>query len=138
MIRRATIEDLPEILALGAEFLAASPSAWIPLSERDFAATVTHLIEGQGAIFLSDDGFIGGMLVPCYFNYAHIFASELFWFARKEGQQLREAFEAWGQDLGASAATASGLTDDRERAIRRVFGRAGYVPMEVGFMKRFI
>lgn len=137
MIRRATLEDMPAILRLGAEFLAASPSRWIPLDEADFAETVTQMIDGPGAIFLSDDGFIGGILVPCYFNRAHVFAAELFWFARQEGQALREAFEAWGRESGASAATASGLADDRERAVRRVFSRAGYETMEIGFMKRF-
>lgn len=136
MIRPATLDDMPTILALGAEFLAESPSKWIPLAEDDFAATCATLIEGAGAIFLSDDGFIGGVLVPCYFNHAYTFAAELFWFARKEGQELREAFEAWGRNMGAAAATGSGLANDRERAIRRVFSRAGYETMEIGFMKR--
>lgn len=136
MIRLATLDDMPEILRLGAEFLAASPSRWIPLNEADFSETARQMIEGAGVIYLSDDGFIGGIRVPCYFNYAHSFAAELFWFAREEGQALREAFEAWGRDIGASAATASGLADDRERAIRRVFSRAGYETMEIGFMKR--
>lgn len=138
MIRRATPADLAEIVSLGAEFLEASPSRWIPLNEADFAETASRLIDGAGAIFLSDDGFIGGITVPCYFNFAHSFAAELFWFARKEGQELREAFEAWGRERGATAATASGLADGREKAIRRVFRSAGYETMEIGFMKRFI
>lgn len=136
MIRRATLDDMPTILALGAEFLAASPSKWIPLDVDDFTTTATRLIDGAGVIFLSEDGFIGGVRVPCYFNYAYTFAAEIFWFARKEGQELREAFEAWGRDVGAAAATGSGLANDRERAIRRVFSRAGYETMEIGFMKR--
>lgn len=137
MIRRATLDDVTEILLLGREFLAASPSRWIPFDADDFAETVIAMIDGPGAIFLSEDGFIGGILVDCYFNRAYSFASELFWFARKDGQALREAFEAWGREAGAAAATASGLTDNREQAIRRVFRRAGYEAMEVGFMKRF-
>lgn len=136
MIRRATTDDLPEILALGAEFLAYSPHRWIPLDAEAFAAFATQLIEGAGAIFLSEDGFIGGALAPCYFNPAYAFAAELFWFARKDGRALREAFETWAREAGADAVTCSGLADDHEKAIRRVYARAGYEPSEVAFMKR--
>lgn len=138
MIRRATLDDVPEILRLGAEFLAYSPNRWIPLNVEHFAATVTQIIESAGAIFLSDDGFIGGVLVPCYFNRDYAFASELFWYARQEGQALRDAFEAWGREAGAAAGTASGLVDKHEKAIRRVYGHAGYEATEIGFMKRYI
>lgn len=136
MIRPATLDDMPTILALGAEFLAASPHCWIPLDAAAFEGFAKNLIEGAGAIFLSDDGFIGGVLAPCYFNPAYTFASELFWFARKEGQELRKAFEAWGRAAGVDAITCSGLADSHERAIRRIWSRAGYDATEVAFMKR--
>lgn len=137
MIRRAALTDIPEILPLAAEFLAYSPNRWIPLDEEAFSATLTQLIEGSGAVFLSDDGFIGGMMVPCYFNPAYVFAAELFWFARQEGQALRAAFQTWGQEHGAAASTASGLVDKHEQAIRRVYAHAGYEAVEIGFMKRY-
>lgn len=136
MIRRATVDDMPEIIRLGREFLAYSPHRWIPLDEEAFAQAMGGMIEGQGAVFLSDDGFIGGVLTPCYFNPAYSFAAELFWFARKEGQALRQAFEAWAREMGADAVTCSGLVDDHEKAIRRIWGRAGYEPSEIAFMKR--
>lgn len=135
MIRPATLDDMPTILALGAEFLAESPHRWVPFDPDAFSGFAAHMIE-HGAIFLSDDGFIGGMLVPCYFNPAFTFASELFWFARKEGRQLREAFEAWARAAGADAIAASGLVDDREAAVRRIWTRAGYAASEIAFMKR--
>lgn len=135
MIRRATLDDMPAILDLGAEFLAYSPHSWIPLDRDAFATFAAHMIE-HGAIFLSEDGFIGGLLSPAYFNPAYVFAAELFWFARKEGPQLRQAFEAWAREQGASAVTCSGLVDHHEAAIRRVYGRAGYEPSEIAFMKR--
>jgi hypothetical protein len=139
MIRKATLDDLPEIMRLGREFLAYSPHRWIALNEDDFAASVAQIIEGAGAIFLSDDGFIGGVLVPCYFNRAVAFLSELFWFARAEGQELLAAFEAWGREAAGGlevVSCTSGLVDERERAIRRVFARQGYVATEVAFQKR--
>lgn len=136
MIRKATDTDIPEILRLGAEFLAYSPYAWADLDEDAFATFAGHMID-NGAIFLSDDGMIGGILSPLYFNPAIVVAAELFWFARSEGQALRQALQAWAQERGAAAITCSGLVDKHEPAIRRVYTRAGYVPSEIAFMKRF-
>lgn len=137
MIRRATLDDLPEVVSLGREFLAYSPHNWIELDEEAFAQSASNMIAGPGAVFLSDDGFIGGVIVPCYFNPAVLMASELFWFARKEGPELLKAFEVWAKDAGASVVCTSGLVDGREKAIRRVFERQGYEASEIAFQKRF-
>jgi hypothetical protein len=137
MIRAATLDDMPEILRLGREFLAYSPNRWIPLDEDAFTATCEAIIAGAGAIFLSEDGFIGGVVTPCYFNPAFLFGSELFWFARVGGQELREAWEGFCRERGVAAQTASGLVDDREPAIRRAYRAAGYEATEIGFMKRY-
>lgn len=136
MIRTATKDDLPLIVDLAAEFLSYSPHAWMEIDREAFAEAAGRLIDGAGIIFLSDDGFIGGVLTACYFNPATTLASELFWFARKEGPELLAAFEAWARESGASAITTSGLADGHERAIRRVFARNGYVASEIAFTKR--
>lgn len=136
MIRRATHEDMPEILRLGAEFLAYSPYAWAELDAEAFSTFAGQMIE-NGAIFLSDDGMIGGILSPLYFNPSVVLAAELFWFARSEGPALRQALEAWAREQGAVGITCSGLVDRHEAAIRRVYSRAGYAPSEIAFMKRF-
>lgn len=135
MIRQATIEDVPRIVALGAEFLAECPYSWVPLDAEAFGAFAAGMIE-HGVIFLSDDGMIGGVISPFYFNPAVTMAAELFWWARSGGQELRQALEAWGRERGAQALTCSGLTGEREAAIRRVYARAGYHPAEVAFVKR--
>lgn len=135
MIRRATQDDLPRIVDLGAEFLAECPYSWVPLDALAFAEFASGMIE-KGVIFLSDDGMIGGVIAPFYFNPAVTMAAELFWWARSGGQELRQALEVWGREQGCQALTCSGLTGDREPAIRRVYARAGYYPAEVAFVKR--
>lgn len=135
MIRKATAQDIPLIVELGAEFLAVSPHAWIPLDRDAFTEFAGRLVE-HGVVFLSEDGMIGGLLSPFFFNPAVTTAAELFWFARKEGRQLREAFEAWAKDQGAACMTCAGLVNEREATIRKVYERAGYVAKEVAFMKR--
>lgn len=136
MIRKATHDDLPEILKLGAEFLAYSPYAWAELDPDAFATFAGHMIE-NGAIFLSDYGMIGGILSPLYFNPSVVLAAELFWWARTEGKALKAAFEAWAVEQGCAGITFTGLTDHHEAAIRRIYSRAGYAASEVAFVKRF-
>lgn len=135
MIRTATHDDVPEIVRLGADFLAICPYSWVPLDAAAFAAFVGGLIDG-GIILLSDDGMIGGLLTPFFFNPAYMIGAELFWFARSEGRELRAAFEAWAIDRGAACITCAGLANDREQAIRRIYTAAGYVPAEIAFVKR--
>lgn len=136
MIRRATVDDLDRIAHLGRQFLAYSPHNWIPLDEDAFRRSATDMIERSGAIFLSEDGFIGGVMVPCYFNPTVFMASELFWFARESGQALLKAFEEWAAEAGASVICTSGLVDGHEKAIRRVFRANGYQASEIAFQKR--
>lgn len=136
MIRRATADDLDRIVELGAAFHAYCPYRDIPLDPEGFRDFAGRLIEG-GAIFLSDDGMIGGLLVPLYFNPSVVMGAELFWWAGKTGKGLREAFETWAKESGAQGVQFSGLTDQRAETIRKVFERAGYTAAETAFFKRF-
>lgn len=136
MIRVATVDDLPEIGRLGAEFLAASPHAWIGLDPEAFATFAAQMIE-HGVIYLSEDGMIGGIITPFFFNPTVTTGAELFWFARKEGRALRLAFQVWAKERGAACVTCAGLVNDREPTIRKVYERAGYAASEIAFMKRF-
>lgn len=136
MIRQATADDLDRITELGAAFHAYSPYRDIDFDPDGFRAFAAGLIE-QGAVFLSDDGMLGGLLVPLYFNPAVVMGAELFWWAGKTGRALREAFEGWARGQGAQGVQFSGLTDQREETIRKVFERAGYARAETAFFKRF-
>lgn len=136
MIRQATADDLDRIVELGSAFHAYCPYRDIEFSPEGFREFAGKLIDG-GAIFLSEDGMIGGLLVPLYFNPEVVMGAELFWWAGKTGKPLREAFEAWARDGGAQGVQFSGLTDQREETIRKVFARAGYQPAETAFFKRF-
>lgn len=136
MIREATHDDLPRVVELGAAFHAMCPYSGFPLDREAFAEFAARLIDG-GVILLSDDGMIGGLLSPLYFNPSIVMGAELFWYAGTTGKALREAFEAWARDRGAQGVQFSGLADERQAAIRRVFERAGYAPAEQAFFKRF-
>lgn len=136
MIREATPDDLAQVVRLGGEFHAHSPYAAIPYDPQAFGAFAGRLIDG-GVILLSEDGMLGGLLNPLFFNPSVVMGAELFWWARKEGRQLREAFEAWAEARGAQGVQFSGLADERQATIRKLFERAGYVAGEQSFFKRF-
>jgi hypothetical protein len=135
MIRQATADDLDRVVELGAAFHAYSPHRVFPFDAEAFADFAAKLI-AAGGVFLSEDGFCGGLLTPLYFSPETLVAAELFWFAPSEGQALREAFEAWGVANGASAIQFTALVDDHERAIERIYRRAGYARVETGYLKR--
>jgi len=135
MIRRATLDDLPEVLRIGLEFHAYSPWSMLSADPEALSEFLAKVIE-HGAVFLSDEGMVGGVLNPAYFNPAHIMAAELFWYAKSGGTELRQALEAWAAESGCCGITFSGLVDKHEPAMRRVFARAGYAPIETAYFKR--
>jgi hypothetical protein len=136
MIRQATHEDMSRIVELGGQFLGLGPYAWVPLDVAAFEAFAAQLIR-DGVIFLADDGLIGGCLYPFYFNPSVVMTAELFWYSPKNGRLLREALEGWARERGCAAITFSGLANEREATIRKLFQRADYQPTEVAFVKRF-
>lgn len=133
-VRQALPEDLPAVVAYGAEFHAASVHRGFPLDIGAFAGFAARLID-DGGVFLSDTGFIGGALVPLYFSPAVLIAAELFWFTKAEGAALREAFEGWARSRGAAVVQFSSMADERERAVARVLRCAGYAPAETSYLK---
>jgi hypothetical protein len=135
MIRRATLDDIGEAVAVALEFHAQSVHVGIPADPEALAVFMAKLIE-HGAVFLSAHGIVGGMLSPVYFNPAYVIAAELFWWAPQDGRALREAFEAWAKDSGAHEIQFTGQHNERVGTITRLFERAGYRAAEVVYLKR--
>jgi hypothetical protein len=134
VIRKATLDDLQEVIELGAEFHAACPYSQVPLDREAWGVFAGKLIE-NGVVFLSDHGMIGGVLNAIFFNPNYLTAAELFWWAPKEGQALLAAFEAWAIENGAKALQFAGLRNERSAAIERIFARNGFRPTETAYFK---
>lgn len=136
MIRQATLEDMPQVLDLAHRFHAASTWARLPFDDGAFTATATAMIEQpEGVIFLSEDGFCGGLINGLYFSPQTRVAVELFWWAPSEGRALREAFEAWAWAGNVAAVQFSAMADDRRQAVERLYRVAGYAPAETAYIK---
>lgn len=131
MIRSATVEDMPRLLAWGKAFHKASgqPFRFDPVAVEGF---LTGLM-GNGAVIVSDTGMIGGVLSPAYCDPEWIMAVELFWWAERDGLALLRAFEDWAAERGASEVRMTSLA-----ALPRADGilrRKGYAPAEISYQK---
>lgn len=136
MITRATHDDLDTVVGLGRRFHAYSPWRDVPFDPDSLRAFCGRLVE-TGVIFLSEDGLIGGLLNPLYFNPSYVVGAELFWFAPKEGRELRIAFEEWCRENGAHAVQFSALGDEKSDTVEALFKRSGYRKVETGYLKEF-
>lgn len=134
MIKRATSKDIDHAVALGARFHEYSQHKAIPYDQEAMAVFMGALVEA-GILLLAEDGLLGGCLAPLYFNPSFKVATELFWYSPKEGRALRKSFEEWAIEHGAWAVQFSGMRDDRAATVDKVFRRAGYEPVETGYLK---
>jgi len=133
MIRAATPDDIPVLLAMGREFHAASGMAF-GFNDAAVAGFLTRMVEAEGAVVLmTDKGAIGGALNAAYCDPSWVYAVELFWWARGDGLALLRAFERWAQQAGASEIRMTSLAalPRADRLLRCV----GYVPAEVSYSK---
>lgn len=135
MIKRATPDDIPQIMALGREFAdEAGVTARAGWDDDHVRALLETLIENEdGILLVSDDGMIGGIVYPHPFSGKRMFV-EMFWRARDgNGLALLKAAENAASERGASQSIMVAM-DDMNRT-RRLYGALGYTPVEVQFMK---
>jgi len=96
MIRQATQQDLWHILDLTEEFNTMYYHK--PLDEVKTVGMIELIIE-DGVCFVSDKGYIGGVVMPDSFRDANALV-ELGWFAKdNSGIKLLDAFIAEGHRL---------------------------------------
>ena len=133
MIRKATEEDIPRIVEMGAKFHAMSPWKNVPFDPAALSGFIAKLIAG-GVVLISDKGMLGGVLNPLYFNPSVVMAAELFWWG---DAALKPAFEAWAQENGAQGVQFGALWDQRRERMLQRYAADGFEPVEIGFAKRF-
>lgn len=126
---------------LGAKFHAESGYEQVSTFDPEtFSRTLQHLIQSpSGFLAVTNNGFIGGLLVPFFFNEAQTTAQEVFWFVEPEGRKLGEgvamleSFESWAQDMGASAVLM--LNIESLDGVRALYESRGYKRQEQSWMR---
>ncbi|RYG90110.1 MAG: hypothetical protein EON59_00590 [Alphaproteobacteria bacterium] len=140
MIRPATLDDLPALLAMGERFAtAANLASHVGYDADSMALTFRHMIESPDALLLITDaldGAVGGLIYPHPFNHSQRVGQELFWWSEgREGLSLFEAVEAEARRLGAVFWTMITLDAIKPEATGRLYERRGYRRLETSYIK---
>lgn len=131
-MRKATYEDIPQLIEWGREFHAASPYA-----DREYSPErVENVLKGMintGIVLISDKGMAGALKAPLWFADGDI-AQELFWWGDAE---LREGLEDWAKSEGVAGFTMVCLENEKAPVLSRLYRMKGYALTEHHFLRRF-
>lgn len=129
-IRRATLADLPDILALGQKMHAESWYAYLPYDEDKIRATLELVLrDGFLAVYEVDGVLAGGMAgILCEFWFCREqMATDLALFiepGRRGGiaaARLVQAFIVWARQAGAQEVSLAVSTGVRVRETGELF-----------------
>ena len=138
MIRLATPDDLPRLMAIAVEFWALSPlSKFIPMDEIAVCATIEKCI-ANGGCFVGEHGVVMGIITEHWAAPSHKVAIELAWYGYGEGDDLLAAFEAWAKESGAIGVQMSTIGAAHDGKIEKKLVEHGYTVAERGLFKRII
>jgi len=144
--REATQEDIPAIVALGAQFHASADYGFA-YTPAKIERVLKHMISSQNDLVLVSDGtggtVTGVLLGTCYENLwgTDLIASELAWWFDPSSRGGRAAihlvqdFEKWAVAKGCRLISLSMLENLKGGAVSRLYSRMGYKQREATFLK---
>ncbi len=128
-VRAAVDSDVPRIVEMIVA-LRDAVNGPIPVSRDWSMRTVAKLIaDPDGCVFVTDGGFIAGLMQPTIINPLPI-AKELGWWASdNSGLRLLRAFEAWAKGRRALLVQLSTAPEGLDLT------RLGYARAELAWVK---
>lgn len=126
----ATEADLPQIVAWGERFHAASPYSHLPYDGEKVAATVSGLMQ-TGIVLISETGMAAAVKGPLWFSEGEA-AQEVFWWG---DASLRQGLEDWARREGCQSFSMICLENAKAPVMARLYRMQGYTPCEHHFMK---
>lgn len=137
MIRRATYEDIPMLMALGRQFHEEATYAKPAFNEETIRETLVGLIE-SGAVWIAKGGMIGVLPYREWIS-GKMIGGELFWWVLNKGNGvgglLLDAAEEWVQEQGLKKFN---LTIPYEAYELQVYlENRGYQSIEIAMTKEF-
>lgn len=139
-VRPATLKDMPSLLAMARQFILEAPNySGRELDENALEANLTAVIQGQGAIFVTEhkDALTGGIVcltTKDWFNN-HIIAFEQVFYVVPEYRSTQSAlllidsFVSWSKHMNAKrvqCGTTTGISTDGCVRLYRHFGFTEY------------
>lgn len=135
IVRPATPDDLPQLMAWAGEFLSYHPlTSQFPHDLAAIKAMLLRMIEGEdAALLMHERGAIGGIIAPLWCSPGVRVANELFWWSEGNGMSLMKAFEAWALSHDAQVVNMVMIVGRRD--VSPIYDRAGYTPVELSYVR---
>lgn len=143
--RKATLFDVPQLVALGRQMHAESRYADLPFDPGVLATTLSSMLSDQFVYVVDRDGeLLGGMLgcvVPSWFGPgAMAYDMGLFVAPDRRGglaaMQLIAAFKAWAAAMDAVEVTCGVTTGVHEAATDKLYRRLDFAPSGTAYKWR--
>jgi hypothetical protein len=137
-VRRATVDDIPALMEMAREEHARSRMAHLPFDDTKAWHSFKEFIEGMPtAVFVSDGGFIMGVVQPVLFNRFWN-AYEMAWYSKDgSGIALLNAFAKWAKAMRAIDLIIhnyAGIAPTEQ--FTKVMGRYGFTPIGGAYTKQ--
>ena len=139
-VRPATLKDMPSLLAMARQFILEAPNyLGRELNENALEANLTAVIQGQGAIFVTEhkDALTGGIVcltTKDWFNNQIIAFEQVFYVvpeyrSTQSALLLIDSFVSWSKHMNAKrvqCGTTTGISTDGCVRLYRHFGFTEY------------
>ena len=139
-VRTATLKDMPSLLAMARQFILEAPNySGRELNENALEANLTAVIQGQGAIFVTEhkDALTGGIVcltTKDWFNNQIIAFEQVFYVvpeyrSTQSALLLIDSFVSWSKHMNAKrvqCGTTTGISTDGCVRLYRHFGFTEY------------
>lgn len=144
-IRKATLDDVPQIVRMSAAFYPTTHYAqWCPMDEDSVAGLATGLIDND-VFFVAENegelvGMVGVIFVPFMFNQSHTYATEIVWWVAPAARgtsvasRLLTAIEAPCRERGAARIQMVHMPNSPPQAAA-LYERMGYARSEISYTK---
>lgn len=141
MIRRATINDVTEVMGMAKNFYIEAgykEKYGLPMDTDSVIEFVVSFISDQDKVCLLSEGkgFIAGALIPWFFNKKKTVAQEMAWWVLPEKRQgmvagkLFKAFETWSKNNSADMLMMGSIPSLDGGRINRFYERKNMMPAE--------
>ena len=139
-VRPATLKDMPSLLAMARQFILEAPNySGRELNENALEANLTAVIQGQGAIFVTEhkDALTGGIVcltTKDWFNNQIIAFEQVFYVvpeyrSTQSALLLIDSLVSWSKHMNAKrvqCGTTTGISTDGCVRLYRHFGFTEY------------
>ena len=129
MIRECIAEDLPDILRMAKCFHAGWCTGELDLAR---AQELITQITSAGIALRTDNGFIGGVVMPHPFTGQSVLVELAWWSADKTGIQLFNRFIEVGKELGVTEIRMSTMGTSSQ-TVAKIIQRKGFTVAETQY-----